>query len=245
MDDARFTADDHYFHGDYLTAQRANDDAAEALAHCDLAPGGLILDGGCGDGRLALRLAALGYRVTAVDHDAAQLQRLNDQMTDGADTLTVIEASLESFVAPEPFDAALLWFTTWGFLSDSANHAVLKSMRNALIPGGVLVIDTLNPVAVERYVAVHPEPVVTIRGGNRQVDRYSFDRSTRRLTDVRDVSLHGSTSTRTLSLSLPSREEWTTNLSDVGLELANVAARRGKEFTTDSWEMVLIARRID
>jgi SAM-dependent methyltransferase len=241
---AFFTAEDHYFHMGYLTDQRADDDAAEVLALLDLAPGARILDAGCGDGRLALRFAALGYRVVAVDHDPEQISRLEAATRARGDAVEAVCAPLAAFTPTHLVDAAVLWFTTWGFLDDEQNEQVLEALGAAVVDGGALVIDTLNPGGVKRYVDVHPEEVVTERGGNRQIDRYSFDGETGRLRSQRVVEMNGTTKTRSLSLSLPTREAWGDLLGRHGFELTAVTARGGATFEPHSWEMVITAHRL-
>jgi cyclopropane fatty-acyl-phospholipid synthase-like methyltransferase len=241
MADAFFTPADHYFHADYLTDRRADDDATEVLGLLGLEPGARLLDAGCGDGRLAVRFAALGFQVCAVDHDERQLDLLARRAVRWGVSVESLHSRLEHFESPEPFDAAVLWFCSWGFMSDDENRQVLLRLRAALVEGGVLVIDTLNPEGVKRYVDVHPEPVVTRRAGNRQIDRYHFDGTTSRLRSTRVVELNGETHTRQLSLSLPDLEGWERLLEDCGFALIVASARRGAPLRDDSWELVLRA----
>ena len=73
--DAAFLDDDHRFHVGYLTEERADLEAAEALGLLELTGPSTIIDAGCGDGRLAVRLASLGHRVVAIDIDTTRLDR--------------------------------------------------------------------------------------------------------------------------------------------------------------------------
>ena len=242
--EAAFTEIDHYFHQGYLTTQQAENDAAEALALLGISPGARILDAGCGDGRLAVRLAALGFRVTGVDRDAAQLERAQAAADQSGMTLTFVNAPLEEMGDIGIFDAALLWFTTWGFSDDSSNARVLRSIASCLVPGGSLALDTLNPIGVQSYLSKHPAPVVTQQGEDEQIDAYSFDLVSSRLWTNRTVRKDGVESTRILKLSLPTIPQWEQVLKEAGLILDSVHGKEGSEFTPDSWGMVLVARAL-
>lgn len=243
MNDTWFTGDDHYFHDGYLTDQRADDDAAEILGLLDLAPGARILDAGCGDGRIAVRLASVGFEVVGIDQDPAQVLRAQALAVKRGIQVDVEVGAIEEFESSEPFDAGLLWFTTWGFASAEENRAILAHLAELLVPRGRLVLETLNPASVARYVAVHPEEVVTERGGNRQIDRYGFDAATSVLSTRRRVERDGRISERSLTLELHSIPEWRALLASCGFELEHVASHRNVEFDEDSWEMVVVARR--
>lgn len=243
MTDTWFTRDDHYFHDGYLTDQRADDDAAEILGLLELAPGARILDAGCGDGRISVRLASVGFEIVGVDQDPDQIERARALSVERGVHVDLHVGAIEEFESSEPFDAALLWFTTWGFASADVNRAILSHLAELLDPGGTLVLETLNPASVARYVSVHPEEVVTERKGNRQVDRYGFDAVSSTLSTRRRVERDGRISERSLTLELHSIPAWRSLLSTCGFELEFVTAHRNAEFDEDSWEMVVVARR--
>jgi cyclopropane fatty-acyl-phospholipid synthase-like methyltransferase len=243
VNDTWFTGDDHYFHDGFLTDQRADDDAAEILGLLDLAPGARILDAGCGDGRIVVRLASLGFKVVGIDQDPAQVRRAQVLAAERGIQVDVNVGAIEEFSPAQRFDAGLLWFTTWGFGSAEENRAILAHVAALLVPGGRLVLETLNPASVARYVAVHPGEVVTERGGNRQIDRYRFDAATSVLRTRRRVERDGRISERSLMLELHSIPEWRSLLASCGFFLEQVTSHRNAEFDQDSWEMVVVARR--
>jgi 2-polyprenyl-3-methyl-5-hydroxy-6-metoxy-1,4-benzoquinol methylase len=59
---------------------------------------GDVLDVGCGDGLLAQRLAGVSRSVTAIDPDAAAVQRADDRLT----TYANVTVSHQTFEAFEP-----------------------------------------------------------------------------------------------------------------------------------------------
>jgi len=55
-----------------------------------------------------------------------------------------------------------LWFTPFGYFSDSENEALLRSLSGLLRPGGVLLIDYLNAAALRRSLV--PEDTLERNG---------------------------------------------------------------------------------
>ena len=94
--------------------------------------GGRVLDVACGRGRHARFLAAHGYRVEAVDRDAAALQTL-----DAVAGVNTRVADLEGAAWPytgERFDAVVV--------SNYLHRPLFAHLAAALAPGGVLIYET-------------------------------------------------------------------------------------------------------
>lgn len=117
-----------------------------------LGKGGKLLDFGAGDGRYALPLAAEdGAKVLAVDVSpmarallAQEAARRNlaglVAISDGAD-----EAWRRHAVGSHEFDVALLAFGVLGHVAGrSERRAILRELRNALKPGGRLILGLPN-----------------------------------------------------------------------------------------------------
>lgn len=126
------------------------------LALADRA-GGPILELAAGTGRLAVPLAAAGYRVTAVDLDPAMLVRaharavaagLDSAAGDG--TLELVEADLLDLHLPGAgsFALAILALNSITLLgSRAAQRQALATMATHLAPGGLAVVDVWLPDA--------------------------------------------------------------------------------------------------
>jgi SAM-dependent methyltransferase len=241
--DVRFTADDHLFHGTYLTDERADDDAAELLGLLGLAPGARLLDAGCGDGRIAVRLAAVGYSVVGVDLDPDQLDRARDAATRRGVWVEWRRGDLVELADQGAFDGAYLWFNTFGFADDASNEAVLAAVAACLRPGGSLVIDTLWREGVRWALEDEDEAVEVVVGEWVQSDLSCFDEESGRLITVRTVTTEQGASSRTLRLRLPTLAEWAELLEASGLSLKSATARAGMPLTSESMELVLLARR--
>ena len=241
--DAFFTEDDHFFHQRYLTDDRADAEVDEILSLLSCGPGARVLDAGCGDGRIARRLAAKGFVVTAIDHDAAQLDRCRAAAAEEGLSLELLEGSIADLDRPGAFDVALLWFNTYGFLDDESNEATLSALAAAIRPGGTVIVDTLNRWSIERDLEMNPEPVVVRIGADAQTDQAHFDERTDRLVTERTVERGGRVTRRTLSIEVPSPVEWPQLLGSLGLEVTSITGRAGRPVDDDDWSLVVTARR--
>ncbi|MFD9276916.1 class I SAM-dependent methyltransferase [Streptomyces mirabilis] len=103
-------------------------------------PGGAkVLDFGCGDGRVPIPMAALGYEVTAVDSS----QRMLDRLTERAPDLATVQAAADGIAAHlgrRKMDAvyclAVLIHHSYADCLD-----IIGKLRAATKLGGILVLD--------------------------------------------------------------------------------------------------------
>ena len=111
-------------------------DADMARGHADftalVAPGGRILDAGCGSGRDSLAFARLGFRVTPMEA-SAKLAALASAHTG----LPVEVMTFDQIAWREEFDG--VWACASLLHVPRAElPAAVTRLRNALVPGGVL-----------------------------------------------------------------------------------------------------------
>ena len=103
-------------------------------------PGGAVLDVASGHGRHARHLAAQGYRVTAVDRDAAALAAVA-----GLAGVRTVEADLEG--APWPFTAGAFDGVV---VANYLHRPLFDALAASLAPGGLLIYETFMQ-GNERY----------------------------------------------------------------------------------------------
>jgi SAM-dependent methyltransferase len=102
-----------------------------------LAPvGARVLDAGCGTGRVAIRLAELGYRCVGVDSDASMLDEARATSTD-VTWLLVDLVDVEQ--VPDSFDLIVAAGNVMPLLAPGTEAAVISRLANRLAPGGRLV----------------------------------------------------------------------------------------------------------
>jgi len=127
--------------------RRAYDELAWELVQPLLPPpGALIVDAGCGVGRWASRLVALGYQVVGIDHAPAMAAAARARMLPG---FRVIEQPLEQ-VELEPGEAgAVLALGSLQYTRDPA--AAVERFAAWVRPGGLVcvLVDSLGALAVE------------------------------------------------------------------------------------------------
>ncbi|HUJ60072.1 MAG TPA: methyltransferase domain-containing protein [Kofleriaceae bacterium] len=142
--------DDEYADFGLTTTSDAARAARDALldrltARLHVAPGDTIFDQCCGIGRLALPLAERGFRVIGVDLAptyAARAQREADRRSLPCE---LHAGDAFEFRAPRPCDAAINWFTSFGYDEDDRQNArMLERVFESLRPGGSFALDLIN-----------------------------------------------------------------------------------------------------
>ncbi|MEZ5100682.1 MAG: class I SAM-dependent methyltransferase [Thermoleophilia bacterium] len=105
---------------------------------------GALLDVPCGDGRLALRLARAGWRVTGIDLAPAEVELARDRARAEALDATFLVGDLRELPHVGGFDVVLSWGNGFGYLTPAETTTSLRGLRDALRPGGRLVLETLT-----------------------------------------------------------------------------------------------------
>jgi SAM-dependent methyltransferase len=125
--------------------------AAEAARY---APGGDVLDLGCGTGRLLLPLARAGHRVTGVDASPAMLARCRDKLSVEPaavrERATLHEADVRAFSVPlrtgSGFGLVMAPFRiVQHLLTTDDQLRCLARVKQHLAPSGRFVFDVFNP----------------------------------------------------------------------------------------------------
>ncbi|QWC86627.1 class I SAM-dependent methyltransferase [Nocardioidaceae bacterium] len=139
-----------------LTAQAYAEDVApspesagQAHGEADLVasvvpPGARVLDAGCGTGRVAVRLAELGYRVVGVDSDAEMLdvaRAASEHVTWVHQDLAALDLGPGGAVEEGPFEVVLLAgnvvpLVAEGTLGDVAAHCATQLARSGVVVAG-------------------------------------------------------------------------------------------------------------
>jgi len=122
------------------TADQA-DRVARAL---DLEGGERVLDVPCGDGRLAIELAARGVAVIGVDRVARFLEVGRTRAADRGMRIDLREGDMRDPFGVSGFDAAVCFWGSFGYFDDDGNRRQAAAICEALRPGGRYLIDTVS-----------------------------------------------------------------------------------------------------
>ncbi|BAS27658.1 class I SAM-dependent DNA methyltransferase [Limnochorda pilosa] len=131
------------------------------------------LDLACGTGTAALELARRGWRVTGVDGSAAMLEAARDKATASSSAGGAVDwilADMRTFRSPRPHGLVTCFFDALNYLLEPSDLIeTFRRVREALLPGGVLVFD-MNTVwglqsgwGGEEVVEVYPDLVSFMR----------------------------------------------------------------------------------
>ena len=155
-----------FFDETYATVGLETSDEAKRDATIDLivsllgvAPGARIFDQCCGIGRISVPLAKRGYRVTGVDLIPRYVEIARSRADGDFHAADAFE-----FVAPEPCDGGINWFTSFGYhRDDRVNVGMLRRAYASLKPGARFALDYVSiPRVFTELLAVDRTPPPTV-----------------------------------------------------------------------------------
>lgn len=156
--DDTFNDDYLWFYEPTLTDDRSRREASEIAEILALTPGASILDAPCGHGRISNFLAADGFKVTGVDRTELFLNQAKKDAERLGVEVDYYQGDLRALPVSGPFDAAVCWFTSFGYFDDDDNRLVLRQFADVLRPGGALIIETMHHDGFVRGVLVLVSP---------------------------------------------------------------------------------------
>jgi len=118
----------------------------------DLHEDAAVLDVACGGGRHALELARRGYSVEGVDSSATLVAYAGRCAYEDATRARFVQGDMRELAYQQEFDAALVMNSSLGFFEDEVNRATLGRAAQALVDGGKLLLQCLNPYQIDRYL---------------------------------------------------------------------------------------------
>jgi ubiquinone/menaquinone biosynthesis C-methylase UbiE len=141
-----------YSHRDSKEAQRFVDNL---WANLELRPGMAVADVPCGAGRHSLAFAERGARVVGVDLSMIMLGRAEEAAEPLKTKPLFVRGDLRRIPVNAGFHVAANIFTSIGyFKEESENRTAFAELARILLPGGILVLDVINPAYLkEHFVA--------------------------------------------------------------------------------------------
>jgi ubiquinone/menaquinone biosynthesis C-methylase UbiE len=232
-----FGEDYLYFYEAWLTDDLAEQQTELVWRLLELEPEAKVLDLACGHGRIANRLAERGAVVTGLDADGFFLAKAREAGS-GAE---YVEGDMRELpFADASFDAALLWFTSFGYFDDDGNRAVLRELRRVLRAGGRALVELNNLPLV---LATFQRQSFLRRGADVMLDEHGeLDEETRRMETVRTYLRDGAIREIRFSVRYFLPEEIREWLLAAGFQRVELFDGMGEPFTPESRRLIAVAR---
>lgn len=220
-----------FFDADYLriflpvlSEDRTAAEVNAVVERLGLAPPARLLDLCCGQGRHAVPLAQLGYRVTGLDLSRPLLARAAAFAAGQGQRVGLVEADMRRLPFPDAsFDAVLNLFNAFGYLEDDAqDELVLGEVARVLRPGGRFLQELANRESQVRDW--HDSDVQRTDGGLVVLQERALDlRSSRQLVTYTLLHPDGRRAILRNAVRLYTLTELEAMLRRAGLELLEVS----------------------
>lgn len=140
-----FDADYFRVWGSFTNAERTAGEVEGLWQLLDMHEGSRLLDAPCGFGRLSRPLVERGAVVVGVDQSATLLECAEkDRGNLSAERLRYLQHDLRQPLPESGFDAAINIFSSLGYGTEDDDLAILRNLRSALRPGGLLLVETAH-----------------------------------------------------------------------------------------------------
>ncbi len=174
----------YYERDDVRSAYRPDTglDAAESALIARFLPAGAsVLDLGCGNGRVALALAALGHRAEGIDISPSMIEEARAAAaTLGIDARFRIGDAVALPHEENELDAVVYACNGIGHLTRAGKVACLLEIARVLKPGGVALLSLRTPYALNRMLPRMLRNVVLPRKGLRPDEERDDDQYVQR-----------------------------------------------------------------
>ncbi|WP_166488019.1 MULTISPECIES: class I SAM-dependent methyltransferase [Mesorhizobium] len=237
-----YFSEDYVHFGDAVNPPKTSDRQVGVIwTLLSLTQGSSVLELGCGYGRIANRLAEKGARVTGLDRSAILLNKAEANAAERGVDVEYVLGDMRSLPWRDRFDAAFLWYTTFGYFDDADNERVLREAASSLRKGGRLLID--NPNRIESLSHRFPICDVAQRNDDLRIDIYSNDVLSDRENLERIIVRDGRVRRTHLSYRQYGFSEYVRMLRSAGFETVEAYGEEGEGFTSDSSRLVVVAHK--
>jgi SAM-dependent methyltransferase len=229
----------------YLTPERTAAELAFIERILDLKPGQRLLDLCSGHGRHAIPLARSGVNVAGIDQSLEYLQMAVKAAAPERLPLANLRGDMRYLPFSACFDAAMNIFSSFGYLEDEAQDAmVMSAVAKVLKPEGRFLIDVISREWVLRNYA--PKEWHEGRDGSLFLESREFDFVESR-EHVSFLAIAPDGSRRKVPghhIRLYTLRELVGMLVAAGLEFEEAfGGFNGEPYTVDSRRMIVVARK--
>ncbi|WP_320253111.1 class I SAM-dependent methyltransferase [Mesorhizobium vachelliae] len=235
-----YFGEDYIYFGDVVNLPESSDRQAEVI--CDLLSIGQdspVIELGCGYGRISNRLAEKGAQVTGLDISPILLKKAEADAAERGLNVEYVLGDMRSLPWRDRFDAAFLWYTTFGYFDDADNETVLREAASCLRTGGRLLID--HPNRIDFLSHKSPICYVAQRHNDVRIDIFSNDVLRDRSNLERIIVRDGCVRRTHLSFRQYGFSEYVRMLRGAGFQTVEAYGQEGEAFTSDSSRLVVVA----
>ncbi|MER9599509.1 methyltransferase domain-containing protein [Mesorhizobium sp. M0244] len=236
-----YFSDDYVYFGDVINSPATSDRQVGVIWNLlSLTQGNSVLELGCGYGRITNRLAEKGAQVAGLDISPTLLKKAEADAAERGVNVEYVLGDMRSIPWRDRFDAAFLWYTTFGYFDDADNERVLREAASSLRKGGRLLID--NPT---RFDPRHKFPICSVaqRNDDVRIDIFSNDVLSDRENLERIIVRDGRVRRTHLSYKQYGFSEYVRMLRSAGFETVEAYGKEGEPFTADSSRLVVVAHK--
>ena len=140
-----FGTDYEYFDFPVLGPELTSMEVSTMVELAELRPGMSVLDAPCGHGRHSNELAVRGYRVIGVDRNQRFLAKALSDASELGVRVDYLALDLREMSFREDFDAAISWYSSFGYFDDETDREILRRYRVSLRSGGRFILDMQSP----------------------------------------------------------------------------------------------------
>lgn len=165
------------------SAETCEDEAQDIISVMQLRPGDRVLDAPCGYGRVTLPLASRGLRVTGLDLSAPLLNVAKERARAAQlmEQVEFVQADLREAKIAGGFHAAINLFSSVGYGTEDDDEKMMRTIHDALMPGGKLYVDTMHRDALVTRRALGEVPGFRGPGGITMREKNRFDPASGRI----------------------------------------------------------------
>lgn len=236
-----YFSEDYFYFGDVVNPPETSDRQAKVVWDLlSLGQRSSVLELGCGYGRITNRLAEKGARVAGLDISPILLKKAKADAAERGVNVEYVLGDMRSLPWRDRFDAAFLWYTTFGYFDDADNEKVLREAASSLRKGGRLLIDHANRLAFLRQAS----PIYVVqRNNDLRIDIFSNDVLSDRRNIERIFVRDGHVKRTHISFRQYGFSEFVRMLRVAGFETVEAYGQEGGKFTSDSSSLVVVAYR--
>lgn len=236
----RFDDDYQYFLEVTQTPERNKRQAGFINRTLNLDPSHNILDAPCGIGRIAENLASQGLAVTGLDANPHYIRTAQENALKNNLPINYCVGDLRSLPWVENFDAAISWFISFGYFSDTEDQNILCNYYKALRPGGRLLIEHVYlPGFLSQLPLDQRTFSIVTRGKDSMTLETCFDKAVSRNFVTRTVLRDGRETKMNFSVRFYRPEELVSWLRRAGFSSISVLSKDGGDVITDNAQRIV------